>query len=151
MHRQKGPRLKRTRDRTTLIEPMGKFRTEVTTAEAAFDCLREAVAEDAEELWALALDPKKTLLQKKMMFRGTVDACLVHPRDIFRFACLANASSLIIAHNHPSGDLLPSEQDVLFTRQIVRASKLFEIPVIDHLILTTKGFSSFAREGWCVF
>jgi DNA repair protein RadC len=75
----------------------------------------------------------------------------VHPRDIFRFACLENASSLIVAHNHPSGDTRPSEQDLLFTRQLLRASRILQIPLLDHLILTTSGFSSFAREGWCQF
>lgn len=124
---------------------------EITTAEAAYHCLKRLVSNDTEELWALALDPKKALLGRRMIFRGTVDACLVHPRDIFRFACLTNASSLIVAHNHPSGDLYPSEQDILFTRQLIRASRLLEIPVLDHLILTSNGFSSFAREGWCSF
>ena len=122
---------------------------DITTAEFAYQALKPNMALDAEEFWALALGPKKTLLQSKMIFRGTIDACLVHPRDVFRFACFANASSLIVAHNHPSGDTRPSEQDLAFTRQLLRASRIFEIPLLDHLIITEKGFSSFAREGWC--
>ena len=124
---------------------------EINTAEKAYACLKDCLTNDAEEVWALALDPRKNLLRRKMIFRGTVDACLVHPRDIFRFACLTNASSLIIAHNHPSGDLLPSEQDIIFTQQLLRAARILQIPVVDHLILAKSGFSSFANEGWCRF
>jgi len=124
---------------------------EIITAAHAYTCLKNFVREDVEELWALALGPKKNLYRSRMIFRGTVDACLVHPRDIFRFACMENASSLIIAHNHPSDDLQPSEQDILFTRQLVRAGRMIEIPIVDHLILTRSGYSSFAMEGWCSF
>lgn len=124
---------------------------EVTSAEAAYEVLKRNMTGDVEEFWALALGPNKALLGAKMIFRGTVDACLVHPRDIFRFACLENASSLLVAHNHPSGDPLPSVEDLRFTRQLVRAAAVMEIPVVDHLIVTNGGFSSLQRQGWCRF
>jgi DNA repair protein RadC len=124
---------------------------EIITAEFAYITLKDLRSIEVEEFWALALGPTKSLLRSKMIFRGTVDACLVHPRDIFRFACLENASSLVVAHNHPSGDTRPSEQDLVFTHQLIEASRILEIPVIDHLIITHSGFSSFAREGWCQF
>lgn len=124
---------------------------DITTAEAAYLTLKDLMTADVEEFWALALGPAKSLLQSRMIFRGTVDACLVHPRDIFRFACRANASSLIVAHNHPSGDLRPSTQDLAFTRQLVHASSILEIPLLDHLIVTSDGYASFASKGWCRF
>lgn len=124
---------------------------QILTAEHALEALKYLIDSDVEEFWALALGPSKTLLQSKMIFRGTVDSCLVHPRDIFRFACLMNASSLIVAHNHPSGDTRPSAQDILFTKQLIRASKLLEIPILDHIIVSSHGFSSMARERWCRF
>ncbi len=124
---------------------------EVTSAEIANFILKGQMEFETEELWALALGPDKALLRSKMIFRGTVDACLVHPRDVFRFACMENASSMIIAHNHPSGNSKPSEQDIMFTRQLLRASRVLQIPLIDHLILTRNGYSSFANEGWCNF
>lgn len=127
---------------------LAEVRYQIITAEAAYRVLRPSIDLEVEELWAIALGPSKNLLQSKMIFRGTVDACLVHPRDIFRFACLTNASALIIAHNHPSGDARPSDQDLAFTRQLVKSAKLLEIPVIDHLIITGRGFKSLAREGW---
>jgi DNA repair protein RadC len=124
---------------------------EILCAESALPALEKLMTADVEEVWTLALGPQKNLIRSKMIFRGTVDACLVHPRDIFRFACAENASSVLIAHNHPSGDPLPSERDLIFTRQLIRAGKIMEIPVIDHLIVTRSNFSSFARMGWCRF
>ncbi len=124
---------------------------QITTAEHVLEALQSLIESEVEEFWALALGPSKSLLQSKMIFRGTVDSCLVHPRDIFRFACLTNASSLIVAHNHPSGDTRPSNQDILFTKQLIRASRILEIPVLDHIIVSHRGFSSMARERWCRF
>lgn len=123
----------------------------VTTASAAFDALEPLMRRDVEEFWALALSPGLTVLRSEMLARGTVDRCVVHPRDLFRFACISNASALIVAHNHPSGDLEASEQDLLITRNLIRASKLFEIPLVDHLIIANGRFSSFAMKQWCRF
>lgn len=124
---------------------------EITSAERAYRILKPMMQSDVEEFWVLALGPKKELLRVRMLFRGTVDSCQVHPRDIFRFACLQNASSLIIAHNHPSGDLMASEPDLRLTERLIDAATLMEIPLVDHLILTLSGFSSFARKRWCRF
>ncbi len=127
------------------------LRVEINTADRAYRQLKDLISVDVEELWVIALDPKKTLIDKRMVFRGTVDSCLVHPRDIFRFAYTSNASSVIVSHSHPSGDLLPSEQDLLFTQELIRASRILQLPVVDHLIITPFGYSSFANEGWCRF
>lgn len=127
------------------------MKVEITSAEKAFETLRDKVSVDVEEFWALALGPKKTLLASRMIFRGTVDSCLVHPRDIFRFACLENASSLLVAHNHPSGDLAPSQEDLRFTRQLLKAADVMEIPIVDHVILTRTGYASLRSDGWCRF
>jgi DNA repair protein RadC len=124
---------------------------EITNADLAFRAVENLQRAEVEEFWTLALGPRKNLLKRKMMFRGTVDLCLVHPRDIFRFACNENASSILVAHNHPSGDAAPSPEDLRFTRQLVSASRLMEIPLVDHLIVTPRGFISLSREGWCGF
>ena len=87
----------------------------------------------------------------KCLFRGTVDACPVHPRDIFRFAIVHNASSFIIAHNHPSGDLKPSLSDLKFTKKLIRLSQTMQIPLIDHLILTKSSYCSFLDNRWAKF
>lgn len=92
----------------------------------------------------LALSSAKRVVGLEMIFRGTVDWCHVHPRDIIRFLCESNASSFIVAHNHPSGETTPSRQDWSFTRRLVSCGDLIEIPLLDHLIVTMKGHTSMA-------
>lgn len=82
-----------------------------------------------------------------MIFRGSVDQCLIHPREIFRFAIKNGASSILISHNHPSGDPWPSASDDAVTAQMVAAGKILEIPVIDHLIIGSYGHYSYQTEG----
>ena len=124
---------------------------EILTAERAYNVLTSVVSSDVEEFWALALGPGKELISSKMLFRGTVDQCLAHPRDVFRFACTNNASSILVAHNHPSGELIPSLEDLRFTRQLIAAAAVMSIPLVDHVILTGKGFTSLRQDGWCRF
>lgn len=112
----------------------------------AYQILKKHMAKDVEEFWCLALASNLKLIELKLIFRGTVDYCTVHPRDIFRFACVTNASKLIIAHSHPSGDTTPSANDLEITTRLVSISKLIEIPIIDHLILTEKTYSSMAEK-----
>jgi DNA repair protein RadC len=97
---------------------------------------------DCEEFWAMALTTTQELIQAEMLFRGTVDCCLAHPRDIFRFAVRMNASRLLLLHNHPSGDPRPSPLDWAFTEKITRCSWMMEIPVLDHVIVTDRSYKS---------
>ena len=119
---------------------------QISSSHRAYQVLKKHMIQDVEELWCLALGPSLKLLDLKMVFRGTVDSCTVHPRDIFRFACLANASQLIVAHNHPSGDAAPSQEDLLFTRKIIHVGRAIEIPILDHMILTKKEYLSLAES-----
>ena len=121
---------------------------EVANAEQAYRWLKHLARLDVEEFWALALGPRKNLLASKMLFRGTVDRCPIHPRDVFRFACMANASSILVAHNHPGNDPEPSEEDFAITERLMCAGELLEIPVVDHLIVAKGGYASFASRGW---
>lgn len=123
---------------------------EINSSHSAAHMLRPLMSSEVEEFWALALTSGKKLISAKCLFRGTVDACLFHPRDIFRFACMANASSIIVAHNHPSGDPLPSGQDIRLTSRLRRAGTLMEIPLIDHLIITAQEHTSFSEARWFV-
>jgi DNA repair protein RadC len=123
----------------------------ISSSRLAYNILRKHMIQDVEELWCLALGPGLKLISIQMIFRGTVDACTVHPRDIFRFACVSNASQLIIAHNHPSGDRTPSRQDLEFTQRLITVGWHIEIPIIDHLILTKSNYLSLAESGELTF
>jgi len=88
-----------------------------------------------EHLMALFLNARNELLYKKPMFIGTLNASLIHPREIFQEALKQNACSVILAHNHPSGDNKPSEDDLEITKRIIEAGKLMGVEVLDHVII----------------
>lgn len=108
---------------------------------------RKRMSPDVEEVWAAALNSQGKIIAAQCLFRGTVDQCLAHPRDIFRFACLHNAHSILVAHNHPSGSTSPSAQDNEWTRDLVAASDLLMIPLADHIIVGKRSYFSFRESG----
>jgi DNA repair protein RadC len=100
------------------------------------DYLREENrAYQVEHFQAVLLNTRRKLIRVAQISQGIVDTLLVHPREVFRSAIAANASSLVLVHNHPSGDPTPSEADIRTTRDLVRAGQLLKIEVIDHVIL----------------
>jgi DNA repair protein RadC len=100
-----------------------------------------------EEVWVLGLNSHLEVLTCQLLFRGTADTCLVHPRDLFRILVLANSTGFILAHNHPSGRPEPSKKDLDLTQQLLHAGQILEIPMIDHLILAGTDYFSFADSG----
>ena len=93
------------------------------------------------------LDTKHRVLRTTVLSVGTLDASIVHPREVFRAAAAAGAAALVLFHNHPSGDPKPSEDDVALTRRLVAAGVLMGIDVIDHVILADVRYCSFKEEG----
>ena len=94
----------------------------------------------------LLLDHKKNLIDQKIVFIGSLDSVNVHPREIFKYAIVNSASSIIVAHNHPSGSLEPSTGDWECTQRLLDSSKILGIPLLDHLIITKKGYFSFLEN-----
>jgi DNA repair protein RadC len=80
--------------------------------------------------------------------RGILDASLVHPREVFNPAVRHSARGIIILHNHPSGELIPSDEDIAVTNRLVESGKILEIPIFDHLIITQKGYFSFREHDY---
>lgn len=119
----------------------------ISSPHEAFQFLRRRLTAEVEEFWAIALSSDKEVLGAECLFRGTVDYCPFHPRDIFRFAYRHNASALIVAHNHPSGVAEPSDRDRLETERLLAAAELLQVPVVDHLILAGKTYFSFQEKG----
>jgi DNA repair protein RadC len=93
------------------------------------------------------LDQRQRVIRSVILSTGTAEASISHPRDVFRAAVLASASSLVLFHNHPSGDPLPSMTDRIITRQLVAAGELMSIDVIDHIILGGTTYFSFKEES----
>ncbi len=100
-----------------------------------------------EMFQVLLLDSANHLLDEKIITVGTLNSSLVHPREVFKPAILEPAASIILLHNHPSGNPEPSQDDVQITRQIVEAGKILSIPVHDHIILAIDKYCSFVEKG----
>jgi DNA repair protein RadC len=106
------------------------------TPERVADLLREeAKLQRVERLQALFLNTRRRLVGRQAISDGTLDTILVHPREVFKAAIAANAASILLVHNHPSGDPTPSEADIKVTRDLIRAGQLLKIEVVDHVIL----------------
>lgn len=100
------------------------------------DLVRDELRLRSEERFvALLLNTRHRLIRVETISTGTLDASLVHPRELFRPAITANAAAIIVVHNHPSGDPTPSSADIQVTREIVKAGALLKIPVLDHVII----------------
>ena len=88
-----------------------------------------------EEFHAVLLDTRRRMIRSVAISTGTLDAAIVHAREVFRQAIAANASAVVLVHNHPSGDPTPSKADITVTRDLIRAGQLLKIEVLDHVIL----------------
>jgi len=109
---------------------------------------------NVESFQVLLLNTRKRLLRAEDISEGTLDTLLVHPREVFRSAIVANASAIVLVHNHPSGDPTPSEADIKVTRDLIRAGQLLKIEVVDHIIIgraakqRAKDYSSLRELGY---
>lgn len=117
----------------------GELRREspmLDTPERIADLLREDARHDnVESFQIVLLNTRRRLIGIERISQGTLDTILVHPREVFKPAIAANASAIVLIHNHPSGDPTPSEADIKVTRDLIRAGQLLKIDVLDHVIL----------------
>ena len=109
---------------------------------------------EQEHFCVIALDRKNKPKGVSVVSSGTASSCLVHPREVFRYAILQNASAVIVFHNHPSGDPAPSRADIQVTRQLRESAKIIGIDLLEHLIIgdllddpQNVGFYSFNEAG----
>lgn len=100
-----------------------------------------------EYFYCLYVNQKKELIERKLLFMGTVNRSIVHPREVFKHAYLCSASGIICVHNHPSGDVYPSKEDIRLTNSLAEIGKLNGIPIIDHIIIGDDNYYSFYEEG----
>ena len=102
----------------------------------------ELVNSDREMLLSVMLTVKNDLIGVETVSIGSITASTTTPRDIFKSAILANAVAIIVCHNHPSGELVPSKNDIEITKQLIAAGELLGIKVLDHLIVSNQGYKS---------
>ena len=119
----------------------------ITTASKAYDHLKEYHHLDREHFITITLDGASRVINTHIISIGTLNQSLVHPREVFYPAIRDKSAAIIIAHNHPSGQLFPSRADTQVTTRLKDAGKLIGINVVDHIILTPDGYYSFQDEG----
>lgn len=100
-----------------------------------------------EHFYAVYLDIRNKIIKDKLLFIGTANYSTVHPRDIFKEAYLIGAISLVVIHNHPSGEVLPSKNDLDTTKQLIAVGNLLGIRVMDHIIIGENKYYSFCENG----
>ena len=116
-------------------------------ADAAHYAMPRLRFESKEHFAVLLLNTKNHVLAMPVISVGTLSASIVHPREVFQAAISHAAASMILVHNHPSGDPTPSSEDIAVTRRMVEAGKVMDIPVLDHIILGDDKFISLKEKG----
>lgn len=100
-----------------------------------------------EHFYCVYLDNNKRIIKDKLLFIGTINYSVVHPREVFKEAYMLSASGIICVHNHPSGNVIPSKPDLELTKQLVEIGNLLDIKVIDHVIVGKNSYYSFLENG----
>jgi DNA repair protein RadC len=135
--------LGRRRQLTNIVD-----KPKVASSKDAYECIQGTMADlDHEVFKIILLNRANRVLKIEVISVGGVSGTVVDPKVIFKKALAVQASSIILAHNHPSGNLRPSQADLSVTKRLVKAGESLDIKVIDHLIVAEGGFYSFADEG----
>jgi DNA repair protein RadC len=112
-----------------------------------FDACRGLASRRVEEFAVLLLNARHEVMRRVMISRGSLNASIVHPREVLRPAIVASAASIVLVHNHPSGDPEPSEEDLAITRRLVQVGEIHGIAVLDHVVIAKGGFISLRSRG----
>ena len=119
----------------------------ISSAEEVYEELRAFSTKNQEHFLSITLDGASHIINTRTVFIGTLNQSMVHPREVFSDAIADRAAGIIIAHNHPSGTLEASREDIQITQRLKEVSKLVGIELLDHVILAKGGFYSFSDEG----
>jgi len=119
----------------------------ITDAKEAYNLLYEYSHKEQEHFLLITLDGASRVINKRVIHIGTLNQSLVHPREVFRPAIMDNAAGIIVAHNHPSGTLEASRADIQITQRLKEVAKLVGISLLDHIIISSKGYFSFSDEA----
>lgn len=125
-------------------EPLLKFSTPKTVADYFMEQMRH---EEKEKVILLCMDNKAQMISQTVLSIGTVNASLLSPREVFRYALKKQAVHIMVLHNHPSGDPTPSRQDMEITRRLSKTGELMDIPLLDHIIIGDNQYISFKESG----
>lgn len=151
-------RIFKTPDRLAIVKAMREFSNrykksdnvilgQVLSSELVGRYLVEKIGNYKQEvLVCLCLDTKNQILNEKIIFKGTLNSATVHPREIFKHALNYSCARILVVHNHPSGNVQPSQNDLNLTKRLIAAGKIIGIEVIDHIIVGKESYLSLAEE-----
>jgi len=123
-------------------------KAKLTAPEEAYALLKPHLKDlDREHFVVVALNSKMAPVGINSVSIGAVDAAIVHPREVYKFAILSNATAILLGHNHPSGDPMPSSDDITLSKRLVEAGKILGIEVIDHIIIGHENYYSMKRQN----
>lgn len=132
---------------TDYMMTIERNKKQITSPEAAFKAVKQYASETKEHVFVVSLDAKKRIINTSVVGVGTENACLLNPRTIMQQAVKDSAYAVIIAHNHPSGDTTPSDEDIATTKRIVMAGNIADIQVVDHIVFSFTGFHSIRENN----
>lgn len=121
---------------------------QLSSSRSVFELMQPLIGElDHEEFWILLLNNANKMQYKWKLSVGGITAALVDVRLIYKRAIERGATSMILCHNHPSGNLMPSQSDIMLTKKVIKGGAILDIKVLDHIIVAEQGYYSFADEG----
>lgn len=124
-----------------------KTGTRYTSPREVYETFSFLMRETKEMFLTLHLDGKNRIIAVDMVSVGSLNQSIVHPREVFKSACLSNAAAVILIHQHPSGDPTPSREDITITNRLKEAGELMGIKVLDHIIVGEDAYHSFVESG----
>jgi len=120
----------------------------LNNSEVVYKFYKDKIGDKKQEyFYCVYLDNQKRVIEDKLLFIGTINYSVVHPREIFKEAYLLGASAIICIHNHPSGNVLPSHQDLDITNNLIEVGKILGIKVLDHIIISKEKYYSFLENN----
>lgn len=124
-----------------------RTKAEINSPKALYDYLNKKIGfKHQEHFHVLFFNVKNQIIYENTLFIGTLNTSIVHPREIFREAVLKSAASIIVSHNHPSNQCIPSQQDIMLTNMLIKAGKIMGIPLIDHILVSHNCYFSFKEN-----
>jgi len=105
----------------------------------------DKIDQDKEHFYSVGLDSRKRIQYIELVSLGTLNASMVHPRELYRRAIMLGVEAIIVAHNHPSGVVEPSEDDLIVTKRLVKAGEILGIKLLDHIIITSDDYSTIPK------
>ena len=122
--------------------------TKITNSSLVFEYYKNKIGDKNQEyFYCLYLNTAKKVIKDKLLFIGTVNKSVVHPREIFKEAYLLSASGIICVHNHPARSVFPSKEDINLTKKLVEIGELLGVKIIDHVIITNNNYYSFFENN----